>query len=146
MSINYRLVHATPERLFEVLADGWTYSSWVVGTSRIRAVSDDWPQPGAVLHHSFGVWPLVIDDITRAVEWNPPTGLVLRAHGGAIGEAIVRLDVQRHARGCVVRLTEDAVRGPARLVPEALRDAAGRVRNREVLRRLAYRVEARSKG
>lgn len=144
MSVNYRLIHVTPERLFEVLADGWSYSSWVVGTSRIRAVSANWPEPGAALHHSFGLWPLVIDDVTRSVGWQAPTGIVLRAHGGAVGVAEVRIDVQPHARGCVVRMAEDAIGGPARHIPRFVRDALGRVRNREALRRLAYRAEART--
>ncbi|HWU45942.1 MAG TPA: SRPBCC family protein [Humibacter sp.] len=146
MSVNYRLVHVTPERLFEVLADGWSYSTWVVGTSRIRAVSANWPEPGAALHHSFGLWPLVIDDVTRSLAWEAPRRLVLQAHGRAVGVAQVHIDVQPHARGCVVRMTEDATAGPARLIPRLVRDALGRARNREALRRLAYRAEARTDG
>ena len=29
---------ATPEQVWAVIADGWTYSQWVVGNSRMRAV------------------------------------------------------------------------------------------------------------
>ena len=38
-----RDVAATRQRVWDVLADGWTYSGWVVGNSRIRAVSSNWP-------------------------------------------------------------------------------------------------------
>src|SRR5207248_1475605 len=41
-----QVVNATPDRVFEVLADGWTYSDWVVGTAHIRDVDPDWPAPG----------------------------------------------------------------------------------------------------
>ena len=41
-----------------------TYSGWVVGNSRIRAVSSDWPAPGTRILHSIGAWPALIDDET----------------------------------------------------------------------------------
>src|SRR4029078_3077634 len=59
-----RDVAATRQRVWDVLADGWTYSGWVVGNSRIRAVRSDWPAPGARILHSIGTWPAVIDDET----------------------------------------------------------------------------------
>ena len=33
-----RDISASRQRVWDVLADGWTYSGWVVGNSRIRAV------------------------------------------------------------------------------------------------------------
>ncbi len=48
--------------------DGWIYPVWVVGASRMRDVEDGWPAPGTKLHHSFGIWPLVIDDTTEVLE------------------------------------------------------------------------------
>lgn len=146
MSVNYRLVEVDPERLFAVLADGWTYSSWVVGASRIRAVGESWPQPGQKLHHSVGLWPLIVDDTTSSLNWQPPTLAILRADGGPLGVLEVRFDVQKHLRGCVVRMTEDAVGGPSLLIPRTVRDVIGRVRNREALRRLAYLAERRTDG
>src|ERR1043165_7866722 len=62
MSTNKRLVDATPDQVWSVLADGWLYPLWVVGASRMREVDDEWPEPGARLHHSVGTWPLLIDD------------------------------------------------------------------------------------
>ena len=56
------MVRATPADVFAVLADGWLYPSWVVGASRVRGVDGTWPQPGSRIHHSVGVWPLLIDD------------------------------------------------------------------------------------
>jgi hypothetical protein len=46
-----RDVAATKQQVWDVLADGWSYSGWVVGNSRIRAVSASWPAPCA--HPAF---------------------------------------------------------------------------------------------
>jgi uncharacterized protein YndB with AHSA1/START domain len=141
MAQNVRRIDASPEEVFAVLADGWLYPSWVVGASRIRAVDDSWPQVGAELHHSFGVWPLVINDKTVLLEWDPPRRVVLRAHGWPIGEAQVTIEVKASGQGSIVRILEDAVEGPGRLVPSPLRQAGLRIRNHETLQRLAYLVE-----
>ena len=58
---------ATTEQVWSVLADGWSYAMWVVGASRIRAVDTNWPAPGSRIHHSVGVWPVVLSDHTESV-------------------------------------------------------------------------------
>ena len=50
-----RLFNCSPEQVFAVLNDGWTYPVWGVGASRRRDVDPGWPAPGTKLHHSFGV-------------------------------------------------------------------------------------------
>jgi hypothetical protein len=37
------VINTTPDRVFAILADGWTYSDWVVGTAHIRDVDRDYP-------------------------------------------------------------------------------------------------------
>ena len=56
---------APPQAVFAVLADGWLFSSWVVGAARGRAVDAGWPKPGARIHHSFGVWPVMVTDVAE---------------------------------------------------------------------------------
>jgi hypothetical protein len=141
MSVNYRLIHTSPERVFEVLANGWLYPSWVVGASRMRDVDDSWPAEGAKLFHSFGVWPFLINDSTSVLEWDPPRHMKVKARGWPIGEAHVTLDVKRRGDSCVVRIGEDAVSGPGRFIPEPLRRAMLHSRNTETLQRLAYLAE-----
>ena len=68
MSTTTRTVSATPEQVWEVLADGWLYPLFVVGASRMRDVDESWPAVGARLHHSVGTWPLLIDDTTEVLE------------------------------------------------------------------------------
>jgi len=145
MSENVRQIEASPEQVFAVLADGWLYASWVVGASRIRGVSPSWPAPGAELQHSVGTWPLLIDDKSILLEWDPPRRAVIRARGWPIGEAQVTIEVKPRGSGSVVRIREDAAEGPGRLVPPFLRDPILRIRNTETLRRLAYLAEGRAR-
>ena len=144
MSTNKRLVQATPDQVWSVLADGWLYPLWVVGASRMREVDDNWPEPGARLHHSVGTWPLLIDDTTEVVESNPGTTLTLRARAWPSGEAGVTLHLRPNGTGTEVVIEEDAESGPATLVPKVLRDPPLGWRNVETLRRLAYLAERRT--
>ncbi len=66
---NTRLMRCTPDDLFAVLSDGWLYPIWVVGAARMRDVDEQWPQEGSQIHHSLGIWPVMIHDETKIVEW-----------------------------------------------------------------------------
>ncbi|MFZ4896536.1 SRPBCC family protein [Plantibacter sp. Mn2098] len=138
MSTNTRVMHCTPEDVFAVLADGWLFPGWVVGASRMREVDDAWPAEGTRLHHSFGVWPVLLDDVTTSLEWDPPTRMVIQPHGWPLGEARVSLRVQPRGTGCVVRITEEPVKGPGTWVPKFLLDIPLWIRNTETLHRLEY--------
>jgi hypothetical protein len=140
-----RDIDASPGTIWAVLADGWLYPSWVVGASRMRAVDPAWPGVGAQLHHSAGTWPLLLDDSTTVLASVPKRELVLRARGWPAGEAQIRLVLEERVGGCEVVMSEDAVRGPGRLVPEPLRSLAIGPRNVESLRRLAYLAEGESR-
>lgn len=144
MASTTREMNCSPEHVFEVLADGWLFPTWVVGASRMRAVDHDWPQVGSQLDHSFGVWPVLIDDETTSLEWDPPRRMAMQPTGWPLGEARVVIEVKPRGRGCVVRLTENAVAGPGRLVPRPLLDVMLHFRNRETLHRLAFIAEERS--
>ncbi len=141
MATNVRVLACAPEDVFRVLANGWLYPAWVVGASRMRQVEGRWPQPGSKLHHSFGTWPILIDDSTSILEWDPPRRAVLQARGWPIGEARVSIEVRPRGGGCVVRIHEQAVSGPAALVPRIFADPPLHWRNSETLRRLAYLAE-----
>jgi uncharacterized protein YndB with AHSA1/START domain len=141
---NTRLVHATPDRVWSVLADGWLYPLWVVGASRMRDVDGHWPEPGARLHHSVGTWPVLLDDTTEVLESTPGSRLRLRARAWPSGEAGVTLQLRPNGTGTEVVIEEDAESGPATLVPKVLRDPPLRWRNVETLRRLAYLAERRT--
>ncbi|MGL5816215.1 MAG: SRPBCC family protein [Phycicoccus sp.] len=139
-----RVVQAPAAAVWEVLADGWQYATWVVGAARVREVDRAWPAPGARVHHSFGLWPLTISDSTRVEASEPERRLVLTARGWPAGEArvVIRLDPVDE-RACEVTIEEDASNGPGLLVPLPVRQAAIVPRNHESLRRLALIAEGR---
>lgn len=134
---------ASPEAVFAVLADGWLYSGWVVGASRIRGVEDGWPGKGTSIHHSVGSWPLLIDDSTTVLDVEPGRRLVLEARAWPTGEAKVDIALEPTPSGCLITIVEDAVSGPATLIPQAVRQPLLAARNRESLRRLALLAEGR---
>ena len=144
MSTTTRSVSATPEQVWEVLADGWLYPLFVVGASRMRDVDESWPAVGAKLHHSVGTWPLLIDDTTEVVEIEEGKRLLLLARGWPAGQAHVDISLQPDGDATVVTIVEDATAGPGLLVPKPLRDVQLHWRNIETLRRLAFVVEGRT--
>jgi hypothetical protein len=139
-----RRVAASADEVWSVLADGWSYATWVVGASRIRSVDPGWPRQGSRVHHSVGAWPLLIDDSTAVVHAESGRELVLRARGWPAGEATVRLLLTPDGPDAtVITLREDVAAGPGRLLPRPVRQLALTPRNVEALRRLGYLAEGR---
>jgi hypothetical protein len=139
-----RQFQAPVEAVWSVLSDGWAYATWVVGASRVRAVDEGWPDEGRRIHHSFGLWPLLINDTTEVLSARKPTELVLKARGWPLGEAMVLLSLEAESdQTCTVGIAEDAVSGPGKVAPMPLRQALILPRNREALSRLAYLAEGR---
>ena len=141
MSRTTRFMRCAPDDVFEVLADGWSFASWVVGAARIREVDDTWPQAGSQIHHSVGLWPMLIDDTTSVVSIDRPRAIELKVRAWPTGEGLVRLECTAEEGGTRVVMTEDATAGPAKVIPRAVRDPMLTARNGEALKRLAYLAE-----
>lgn len=144
MATTTRVMKATPDQVWDVLADGWLYPLWVVGASRMREVDTDWPELGSQLHHSVGAWPLLVDDNTQVVEVVPGRSMTLHARARPSGVAAVKITLEPTGEHTRVVIEEDAISGPARLVPRPVREPGLKWRNTESLRRLAYLAERRS--
>lgn len=138
-----REIKTVPENVWEVLADGWLYPVWVVGASRMRDVESAWPQKGAKLHHSFGVWPAVVNDYTEVLESEPGRFMRLRARGWPLGEAEVAVTLTASGAHTLVQIDEKAVSGPGSLIPSPIEGVLIKFRNTETLRRLAAIAEKR---
>ncbi|WP_409484230.1 SRPBCC family protein [Arsenicicoccus dermatophilus] len=141
MHTEQRRTTATPDQVWRVLADGWTYPCWVVGASRMRAVSADWPAVGARLHHSVGAWPTLLDDETSVMEVEPGRRIVLQAKARPFTRAAVEITLEPQAGGTLISMREDTVAGVTQVVPHQLRQAGVARRNREALLRLALIAE-----
>jgi uncharacterized protein YndB with AHSA1/START domain len=136
-------IEASPQQVFEVLADGWQYCGWVVGASHIRNVDQGWPAVGTRIHHSVGPWPVSIQDETVVRAMEPGRLLELSARLWPLGKATVRLELRPSGAGTEVIMTEVADGGPAALMPRSLQSLVLRPRNEESLRRLAHISERR---
>ena len=71
-----------------------------------------WPAVGSRLHHSVGIWPMLIDDNTEVVAAVELKSLSLRARGWPIGEARVDILLEPVGAETQVTISEDAVSGP----------------------------------
>jgi hypothetical protein len=133
-----RMVPVSVEQVFETLADGWLYACWVVGASHIRGVDPHWPQVGARIHHSVGLWPFTVADTTEVTAVEPPYLVELNARLWPFGAARVRVELNElEPQLTRVRMIEHAVRGPAALTPKPAQELLLAPRNRESLARLA---------
>lgn len=145
MSTTSRPIAASPERVWEVLADGWLYPLFVVGATRMRDVDETWPAVGSRLHHSVGVWPALINDTTEVLEVDEGRRILLLARAWPAGHAHVDISLQPNGHSTVVTIVEQATAGPGALVPKPIQDPQLHLRNIETLRRLSFVVEGRTR-
>ncbi len=140
-----RTVDASAERVFEVLADGWSYAAWVVGASRVREVDEGWPTEGTRIHHSIGAWPLLVHDRTKVLASEPPRMLELDVAVWFLGRGPVRFELEPLGpSSCRVTMKERMAQGLLSIPPDALVDPFLKARNVETLGRLAAIAAGRS--
>lgn len=133
-----KVIAAPVDRVFDILADGWSYSDWVVGTVHIRDVDDAWPRPGSSLYHKAGPWPLSLHDSSTVLSCEDGRRLILHAGLWPLGAADVTFTLTPVGEaGTRVSLAEDFAAGPLRWTRTKLNDLVLHRRNRETLRRLA---------
>jgi uncharacterized protein YndB with AHSA1/START domain len=132
---------ASPERVWALLADPYSYAEWVAGTNAVEAADPTWPAQGTWLRHRFGPWPLQVRDATSVLACEPPRHLVLHALARPVAEVWVEIWVRPAGDGrCEVTLREDVVGGwAARLCP--ISEPIQRWRNRRSLRNLLALAE-----
>ena len=97
---------ANRHQVWVVIADGWTYSQWVVGNTRMRAVDPHWPAPGSTIHHTIGIWPFVLNDKTVVESCTPQEELVLLAKGRPFAAAPITLRLFDTPNGSGIEMAE----------------------------------------
>jgi uncharacterized protein YndB with AHSA1/START domain len=136
MARNERLIPASPERVFAVLADPDSYAYWVVGSDVIRDADATWPAVGSRFHHRVGAGPLKLNDHTEVIVSDPPHRLELHAKARPFGTFHIVMQLERRGGGTLVTMIEDAGDPFTKLVAWGLTHLLIRGRNRESLRRL----------
>lgn len=137
------LVDAPAPEAWAVLADGYAYADWVVGTTAIRAADQDWPAVGSSIYFTVGERPLRLDDRTtvRAVE--AERRLELEAHAAWLGSVRVVIELTPWGSGTLVTIDEHPLRGPYLLLDNPIANLGLSLRNRLMLRNLAQVVARR---
>lgn len=141
MARNTIHIDALPEEVFETLLVPDDYAEWVVGTKEVRGADPDWPAVGSCFHHTVGVGPVDIRDVTRIETIDPPRRLVLIAKAGTAGDARVEIVLAAEGSGTELTIDEVPVSGPGEVAPDFLTEPAITARNAESLRRLKRLVE-----
>ena len=137
MATNRRTLAARRETVWQALCDGHSYSAWVVGTTSIRAVDGDWPNPGSRLHYRVGRGPLSRDGHTEVLAMTEGARLELEAHAWPFGTARIELLLaDAPDGGCEITMVEHPARGPAAALHNPVGDGLLKLRNVEALRRL----------
>ena len=137
MATNTRTFAISREAVWRVLADGHTYSSWVVGTSAIRDVDNHWPALGSRLHYRVGRGPLSHDGHTEVLSVDDGSRLELEAHAWPLGTARIELTLKDAPNGgCLVHMVEHPAQGTAAMLHNPVGDGLLKLRNVETLRRL----------
>lgn len=116
-----------------MLADGWQYAGWVVGSVTVRAVEEAWPEVGSRIHHAVGAWPVTLKDETQVELCAPSQRLVLIARGRPFGEARVDIRLESRTAGTLVTILERPVSGPGKWLDNPALDAVLRGRNVEAV-------------
>jgi hypothetical protein len=145
MSVTRRVLNASADDVFAVLADGWTYSDWVVGTAHIRDVDASWPEPGSHLHHKAGPWPVSVRDKSTVLACDPGRMLFTKVRLWPLGEGHVRIElIPVGPQRTRVTIHEDFTGGPLRWVRTKLNDLVLHWRNTESLRRIEDLARSRA--
>jgi hypothetical protein len=109
-------------------------------------VEEGWPAVGTHIHHSVGLWPLLISDNTEVEHLDAPREMRLKVRIWPTGSGVVTLRCTPQGEQTEVVMEEQLVSGPVSLLPKPAQDALLNARNVEALRRLSYLAEGRARG
>jgi hypothetical protein len=144
MAVRNALVRAGPPAVWAVLADGYSYDQWVVGTKAVRSVDPGWPQEGTSLHYTVGLGRLRLDDRTTVRLAEPGKSLELEALARPVGSVRISIQILPWGEDSVVVVDEHPLRGPSWALENPIAELAMTLRNRAMLHRLVRVVESRA--
>jgi uncharacterized protein YndB with AHSA1/START domain len=137
MAINRRTMPLSPSAVWAVLADGFTYARWVVGTREIRNVDEHFPAVGSRLHYTVGHGPVRHEGHTEVVAIDEGRRLELQIVAWPAGAVKVVMSLEPKPAGMTeVTMVEHPVKGLGAVLHNPLGDLLLRLRNVETLRRL----------
>ena len=141
MSVTETRVDASPDAVFDVLADPGSYAHWVVGSSKTREVDGPWPDPGATFHHVQGAFGVGLKDTTSVIDSNRPRQIVLEVRARPFWVGKVEMRLRPSGDGTHVTMIEYPVGGFVKPLHNPVLDRLLHLRNVECLRRLRKLAE-----
>ncbi|MFD0312995.1 SRPBCC family protein [Streptomyces flavalbus] len=142
MAVRHRLIQATPEAVWAVLADGGRYVEWVVGPSNVTPEAGHWPEVGATIVYQVRLGPVRLRNESVVRRCEPGSVLEIEAKAGRLGTARIAIELRPWGEQCLVIVDEHPLRGPGGLLHNVGVEALIQVRHRAMLDRLAKLCEA----
>jgi carbon monoxide dehydrogenase subunit G len=146
VAVRHRLIQATPEAVWDVLADGDLYAEWVVGPSEVTPKDGQWPEVGATIAYEVRLGPLRLHNESVVRRCVPGSELELEAKAGRLGTARIAVELRSWGEQCLVIVDEHPLRGPGGLLHNVGVEALIQVRHRAMLARLASLCESQAGG
>ncbi|MFE6286385.1 SRPBCC family protein [Streptomyces sp. NPDC057877] len=142
MAVRHRLVQATPQAVWDVLADGSRYGEWVVGPSEVTPEGGQWPRVGATISYEIRLGPVRLRNVSVVRRCEPGSALEIEAKAGRLGTARIAIELRPWGEHCLVIVDEHPLRGPGGLLHNVGVEALIQVRHRAMLARLAKLCES----
>ncbi|WP_106970466.1 SRPBCC family protein [Kitasatospora phosalacinea] len=144
MAQRQRLVQATPEQVWGLLANARSYAQWVVGTQDVLDADDHWPEVGARLKFRVGVGPATLEDTCVVRICEPGRRLELEAAADPFGTARIAFSLTPWGDHTLLILDEHPLRGLGARLENPLTEFVLHLRNRRLLSNLARSAADRS--
>ena len=127
--------------MWAILADGHTYSDWVVGSAESRMVEPDYPSPGSRLHHTQFLPKVGVKDTSTVLEAEEPRHLLLEVRVRPLLVSKVQFQLEDQGGETELTMWEWGTGGPLPKLMGPLFELSLRLRNAETLRRLRKLAE-----
>ncbi|WP_240662214.1 SRPBCC family protein [Streptomyces sp. WAC 06738] len=145
MARSRRLILTPPERVWDLLSDGYRYGEWVTGTRQVLSADPHWPAVGARLRVRVGAGPLALDDTCVVRVCEPLARLELEAKADPFGAARIAMRLEPWGGNTLFFLDWHPLRGPGTRLHGLPVDYLVAVRNGMMLTKLA-RIAVREYG
>jgi hypothetical protein len=142
VAARHRLIQASPNEVWKILADGSRYAEWVVGTSESRPVRGQWPQRDAAIRYEVRLGPVQLANETVVRHCEEGVRLELEAHAGALGTARIAIELRQWGEHCLVIVDEHPLQGAGGRLHNIGFEVLIQLRHRAMLARLAHLCES----
>ncbi|MFI5977470.1 SRPBCC family protein [Streptomyces sp. NPDC051452] len=141
MAVRHRLIKASPDVVWDVLADGTRYGDWVVGTASSEPKRGQWPQEGSSIGYEIRLGPFSLGNETVVRRCREKSVLELEARAGFLGTARIAIELREWGRHCLVIVDEHPLQGAGGTLHNSGFEVLIQLRHRTMLARLARLCE-----